>query len=275
MPGTTAMLHATGFCKEVWKPVVAELRSLGHRQSVVLWDQPGHGHTRLREGNIDWWDAGHESFEVVGGRPRPVTGVGHSSGGAALAMAEISRPGTFEQLLLFEPIVFPPPYGPFESDLYHATLRRRDEFDSHRSAMKHLRTKPAFATWDERALSAYVEGGLERGENGHWRWRCRPQVEADYYRSAGMHRAWERLGEIEAPVVLVAGEHSDTHGLDFLEAQAARFRQAEVEVVPGLGHLFPMEDPAKTARVIDHHVRRLAGTARIGEDGSSQKGDHG
>ncbi len=247
--GTLALLHATGFCKEVWRPVVEDLRSLGVQHDIVLWDQPGHGESPRGPEPVDWWDAATAALTVVGGRPGPVIGVGHSSGGAALAMAEILEPGTFSGLLLFEPIVFPAPYGPYEEGLYSSTLQRRDEFESPTAAFEHFGSRGSFKSWDERALRAYIDGGLVESD-GRWRLRCEPLTEANYYRSAGLHEAWERLPEISTPVKVVAGELSETHQRPFLEAQARRFGNATWEVVPGLGHLFPMEEPSTTARII-------------------------
>ncbi|MBT8248986.1 MAG: alpha/beta hydrolase [Acidimicrobiia bacterium] len=247
--GTLALLHATGFCKEVWKPVVEDLRGMSVEHDIVLWDQPGHGESPPGPEPVDWWDSATASLAVVGGRGEPVIGIGHSSGGAALAMAEILQPGTFAALLLFEPIIFPPPYLPYEQGLYSATLARRSEFESQEDALEHLRDRGAFRSWDERALRAYVDGALV-DVDGRSHLRCAPATEASYYRSAGLHEAWERLGEISIPVRLVAGQHSDTHDVAFLGAQADRFSNASWNVVPDVGHLFPMENPLATARII-------------------------
>ena len=251
--GTIAMLHATGFCKEVWGPVAEELRAAGVSRSIVAWDQPGHGESPLGSDSVDWWAVGTDSLEVLGGRPEPILGVGHSSGGAGLVMAEITRPGTFDRLLMFEPIIPPPPHQPFEGEFVDMALRRRDEFASPADAEGKLAGRGAFAGWDERALAAYTKGGLVE-DGAVWRLRCRPEVESEYYRSAGLHQAWDRLGEVAIPVHLVAGEHSNTHTPEFLEHQAAQFPNSTTEILPGLGHLFPMQDPAATARIIAGHL---------------------
>lgn len=39
--------HANGFCKEVWNPVVAELRKLGNEDEILLIDQRNHGDSAL------------------------------------------------------------------------------------------------------------------------------------------------------------------------------------------------------------------------------------
>ncbi len=251
--GTLALLHATGFCKETWNPVVEDLRGMGVEHDIVLWDQPGHGESPPGPEPVDWWDSASASLAVLGGRGEPVIGIGHSSGGAALAMAEILQPGTFAALLLFEPIIFPPPYLPYEEGLYAATMARRNEFASRDDAFAHLSDRGAFRSWDKRALHAYVDGALV-DVNGRSYLRCAPAIEANYYRSAGLHEAWERLEEISVPVRLVAGQHSDTHDVAFLEAQAERFTNASWSVIPDVGHLFPMEDPSATAGIIADFV---------------------
>ena len=136
------LCHATGFCKEVWEPVVEELahllaegkgggdapmaaasRALDGAEIVAL-DFSGHGDTpaaRAESVALDWgqftaadvFEALHEAGVEAGGAgagagaSRPVLGVGHSMGGAAVALAELARPGTFSGALLLEPILFP------------------------------------------------------------------------------------------------------------------------------------------------------------------------
>ena len=255
--GTIAMLHATGFCKETWGPVVEELRELGVRHSVVVWDQPGHGETPLAGDEVDWWAGARETVEALGGRPGPIIGVGHSSGGAVVAMAEMLKPGLFQQMILLEPIIPPPPHEPMEGGLVEMTLKRRDRFDSPQAAADGWRGRGAFAGWEERALDAYVAGAL-RFDGEAWVLRCKPEIEAEYYRTAGLHEAWDRLGELDPPIHLVAAQNSNTHTVEFLAAQAAQIRVVTTEILPDVGHLFPMQDPALAAAIV---ARRIGETA--------------
>lgn len=240
-------VHANGFCKEVWWPVIEELGAPG----FVSIDQPGHGGSGSPAFPFDWWDFGRHALAVIDavGADRPV-GVGHSSGATTLAMAEILRPGTFERLVLVEPIAPPPPYARVEDHpLISGALRRRATFGSSDDAYDAYRGRGPFARWDDRALRAYVDHGFATTTDG-WTLRCAPEVEAEIYRGSGAHGAWDRFGEIACPVKVIAGEHSDTHHEEFARRQAKRFRYATLEVVPDATHFVPMERPDLVAAAI-------------------------
>jgi pimeloyl-ACP methyl ester carboxylesterase len=241
--------HATGFCKELWEPVV---RRAERPRQVVALDQRGHGGSGSAPGTCDWWDLGRDLLVVVDhlGAERPV-GLGHSSGGAALVMAELLRPGTFSALLLVEPIIFPPPYfRAVENPMSAAALRRRRAFSTPEAARDAFRARAAFRHWTDEALDIYVAHGLGR-RDGAWVLKCLPEVEAEFYRGATAHGAWERLGEVACPVLLVAGAHSDSHPEAFSQAMRHRFAGARLEVVEGAGHFVPMEQPGALARLLD------------------------
>ena len=250
------LLHATGMCKEVWLPLVDELRQLGVEAPVVAWDQAAHGDSERRDHAFDWWDLGRDAAAIVG--ERPAVGVGHSSGAAALVMAELLRPGTFQSLVLIEPIVFPPPYGPGDDlPLVAAARRRRHSFPTRDLARLNFASKPPFDSWNERVLDAYVDHGLaDRG--GRLVLKCDPEDEAEYYRTGGLHRAWDRLGELSVPVLIVAGEASDTHPAELVEAMAASIPRAEIAVIPDAGHFVPMERPGAVVELVSQF---LAGPA--------------
>ena len=240
------LVHATGFCKETWEPVVDELRALGVDRELLAVDQRGHGDSAKPAPPFDWWDLAHDLLDVVGGHPVPL-GVGHSSGAAALAMAELLAPGTFASLLLVEPIIFPPPYGRMEHNpMSVAALKRRDGFPSPEAAYENFHGRGPFAGWEDRALWAYVRGGL-RSQGAEWRLKCPPEVEAEFYRAATAHGAWDRLGEIATRVVVAGGAASDSHPREFLHAQGARFADGTVRVVEGASHFVPMEQAAVVA----------------------------
>ncbi|NOY57130.1 MAG: alpha/beta hydrolase [Actinobacteria bacterium] len=247
--GRLALAHATGFCKEVWAPVVTELRAAGEERSIIAWDAPGHGDAEpLSSFPVDWWDFARHGLEVISGITEPVVGVGHSMGGAALAMAELLAPGRFAGLVLIEPVIFPLAVGRRElSLLVQGALRRRDGFKSIDAAVEHYR-RP-FASWDRRALEAYVRGGLVE-RDGVWRLKCRPEVEAEVYRGGITHGAYLRLGELDLPVLVLAGERSAAFTADYIAEFTALIPNARFEILPNASHFAPMERPDLVAAQI-------------------------
>jgi pimeloyl-ACP methyl ester carboxylesterase len=242
MPGPhLVVVHATGFCKETWLPMLDGVLS---EHSFLAIDQRGHGDSAAPDPPFDWWDLGRDVLTAVAavGWEEPV-GIGHSSGAAALAMAEIMEPGTFRSLVLVEPIIFPGPFVRIEDNPMAETARRRRRtFGSASEAFASYAGRGPFAGWDDEALRAYVAHGF-RPEGDSWALKCHPDVEAEFYRSATVHGAWDRLGEIGCPVLLVAGAGSESHPGSFVEQQASRFPDVGVRTVPDATHFVPMEQP--------------------------------
>lgn len=242
-------VHATGFCKEVCAPVVADTRSHGVEFRALALDQRAHGDSGVPPRPFDWWDLGGDIGELVGAE-RPVIGVGHSSGGAALVLAELVRPGTFAAFVLVEPIILPPPYERYrDNPMSRGALRRRPGFTSRQAAFDKFMSKQAFSGWEERAMWAYVDGGT-REHDGGVVLKCTPESEAEFFAAATTHGAWDRLGEVRVPSVLIAGAESTTHQEPFVAELAGRFADARYEIVPGASHFVWMERPG----VIAAHV---------------------
>ena len=253
-----AFSHATGFCRDVWEPVIDEARLQGIAGPMVSWDHRAHGGSDKPPLPIDWWDTARDALAVLAGASQPVIGVGHSMGAAALLMAEILAPGTFAAIVAIVPIVFPPPYQPIDHHpLVQSALRRRPSFASHQEALSNFASKAVFSGWDARALEAYVNGGL-RSEGEEWVLACPPEYEAAFFAAAPLHGAWDRLGEITPPVRVVAGRDSDSHPADFAAAQASRLGNGTLEVVEGSGHFLPMEQPGRVAEIIGQAIESIS-----------------
>jgi pimeloyl-ACP methyl ester carboxylesterase len=240
-------VHATGFCKETWLPVVDRLPGI----TAILLDQRGHGASGTSEPPFDWWDLGNDIHEVLGDAADHPIGVGHSSGGAAMAMAEITRPGTFPALVLIEPIILPPPFVRGEDNpLTMQALRRRRDFESIDSAFESFRGRGPFAQWTNESLRLYVEHGTVETADGGRTLACPPEIEAEFYRAATAHGAWDRLGEIGCPVTVVVGEHSNSHPPGFATRLTEQFGDAELVTVPAATHFVPMEKPDAVAEAV-------------------------
>jgi len=243
---TVYFSHATSFCGAVWNPVRALLEDI----ETIAWDYPGHGKGRPLHPPIDWRVFGEHVLEIT--EPGGI-GVGHSMGAAALAMAQAADPTRFRALILIEPIVFPGPYAREGREAMAMKAQsRKPTFVSKEAAREHFRGRGAFADWVDNALDGFIECGLIG--TAAVRLACSPEVEADIYRAWRDHDTWDKLGSIDIPVLIMAGETSDTITPEFARKQAAQFPRAGVEIVPGTGHFLPMERPALVAE----RVRRLA-----------------
>jgi pimeloyl-ACP methyl ester carboxylesterase len=110
-------------------------------------------------------------------------------------------------------------------------------------------------------LIAYVEGGFEPvpaeegGDGQAIRLRCRREDEAAIYARGFSHHAFDRLPEVGCPVTLSCGEDTDSFGPDILETGAARLPHSRVEIIPGIGHFGPLQQP----EVVANSILRWAG----------------
>ena len=211
-------------------------------------DTRGHGASDRAEPPYEFARFGADVVAVLDPLDTSPVAVGHSSGGAALAIAQLLEPGLFSALVLIEPIIFPPPFERRWNPLVDVALRRRRSFPSRTVARERFAEGP-FRSWVPEALDAYVDHGFEE-VGDEWALRCAAEVEADVYHEGSNHDTWDRVEGLDVPVVIVAGEHSDLHHGAYLEALVAQFTGPELVIVPGAGHLVPMEDPDAVADII-------------------------
>lgn len=256
------LVHATGFCAEVLRPLAGEL---GPRYHCWALDLRAHGRSdRPGDGNFAWSGFATDVLAAVDhlGLDRPA-GFGHSCGGAALLLAEEARPGTFRSLYCFEPVVIPDHIelpAAEGNELSIGARRRRETFPSAEDAFVNFSSKPPFSDLDPDALRWYVEAGFEpvpadEGGDGYAiRLRCRREDEAEVYAHGASHGAFARLAEITCPVALACGEHTDAFGPRLLEADAARLQRSTVEVLPGIGHFGPLQRPAVVAASVQRSL---------------------
>lgn len=257
--------HATGLHGLVWQPLVARLAP-GYR--CVAHDTRGHGDSEPPgNGDFDWRGLARDVLGVVDtlGTDRPF-GLGHSSGGAALLLAEQARPGTFRGLYCYEPVIVPadPPLGRDpDSPLARAARRRRATFPSREAAYAHYVAKPPFAGVAPAALCAYVDHGFAQRNDGSVGLKCDPEHEARVNEMAAAHDCYCHLGSVACPVMLACGADTEAFGPGAVQAQAARLPRARTEVVAGLSHLGPLEDPDTVADSAAAFFEAVAGDACV------------
>lgn len=247
------LCHATGFHALVWRAVAAELPD---RHCLAL-DFRGFGDSTPPEGlDFDWHGFADDVLAVVDHYGlTDVQAVGHSKGGAALLLAEQARPGTFERLVCFEPIVMPAvtdrpegwPDG--ENPMAATARRRRDTFGSHDEVIERFAAKQPLGSLRRDVLEDYVRHGFAPTPDGQVRLKADKEHEARTYENGHLHGAFERLAEVGCPVLVCHGADGDMPSL-VAPAVADALPHGELRPFPDLGHFGPLEDPVAFAAVV-------------------------
>lgn len=238
------LAHATGFCGRVWGPVA---ETLGRRFHCVAIDFRAHGESTGPVGRPLVWSGMADDVvaAVTALSPnRAVSAVGHSMGGAALALAETARPGTIARAWTFEPILFerhPDGDQPQPSEISEGARRRRATFSSRAEVYERYTSRPPLSLLDERALRAYVDHGFEELPDGSVTLRCRPQDESSVfeYHHSGVR---DRLGDLTVPYLVAVGGDGGRPALAGRQAAAAN-PNLELVGYPDLSHFGPLQDP--------------------------------
>ncbi len=256
--GPTLLLsHATGFHGHVWQPMA---ECLADRFRCIALDFRGHGDAdRPLDGDAHWQGyvddvlATIDALPALGIEPARVA-VGHSMGGSALLVAEATRPGTFDALVVYEPIVHPPELHEFRrgeaSMIAVNARRRRAEFDSFAAAEANYLAKPPLSHFTPEAMRAYVRYGFVPTADGRVRLKCEPEHEARTFEANSSVAVWDQLDDVRCPVLVLGGSLTDPGPASAAEPLAARLANATFHRFDELGHLGPMQDAALVARIV-------------------------
>ncbi|MEO6198220.1 MAG: alpha/beta hydrolase, partial [Dehalococcoidia bacterium] len=197
--------------------------------------------------NYDWHRFAEDLqalLDHLGFRDIPL--VGHSMGAGVGLFVAGHNPGYFSRIVAIEPIVVP---GGIQADearrqeMAQGARRRRMVFGSREEMVEQYRSRPAFARWPEETLCLYAETGTFNREDGRVELKCSGDVEGEVFASSSTLNIWDVLPDINSPVLVIRGEH--TEGFLSMVAQqvSERVRNGRLVTIPDAGHLVPMERP--------------------------------
>ena len=250
--------HATGFCASAYRQM---LRALAPDFDIFALDMRGHGRTGLPADPqaLRSWDVyARDVAAFLDSQDRDGwTLAGHSMGGVTVCLAAQGR-SDVAALQLVEPVAPPglfaiaarTPVWPFYArrmPMVARAARRRAQWPSRAEAMASYERKALFRDWAPGVLADYLEDGLIDAGDGA-RLACAPAWEAATF-AAQANDLWGAVRRAPAPLSVLAAQDAST---TVWPPARARFRRsgAAVILVKGLGHLAPMQDPARAARFV-------------------------
>lgn len=256
--------HGNGLCALAYTPF---LQHLQHNYDLFLYDIQGHGDSDEGTQFLGWehnadllqgaWQAHAALYASV-----PSIAVGHSLGGVMTLLRAARNPGTFSRLCLLDPILISPKVillsrlgdklgYRVKLPLAEQARRRRNVWTSHAQAEAFFKRRGMFASWDEGALRAYVQHGLQ-AFGDQFKLKCPPWLEAEIFNSLP-HSLWSAAKRLNTPCTILYGQNTSAD----LRAQyqLAHRKNTHITLAPIAGsHFFVQEHPKETATAVTEHL---------------------
>lgn len=227
-------LHYWGGSSRTWSEVI---QLLADDFRCVAYDQRGWGASEAPPSGYGIADLADDAEALV--RARGLTRytlVGHSMGGKVAQLLASRRPAGLEALVLVAPA---PPVPPPMPEEQRAGMARA--YTDRQSVAATLRQVLTARPLPEHLHERVIEDSL----------RGAPQAKAAWPEAAILEDISAHLAGIAAPTLVLAGEHDRVEPAALLEREVAgRIRGAQLRVVPGAGHLSPLEAPGELAAAI-------------------------
>ncbi|KAL4177209.1 hypothetical protein KRP22_002143 [Phytophthora ramorum] len=285
---TLLFAHGGGFCKEVWEPIIRRLKdsSLLHgavNTQFVNFDFKYHGSNRDESvapqldlsnpaaprvhhpaADMTAWTSAEVLHQARALKSKsldtPLIGIGHSMGASAMWNTEVQYPGTFDGLILLEPV-----YGNLNSDvvtnfLVSLTLQRESSWPSRAAAEDHLRKLKNFAAWDREALDAYMKGALvEDKSTGDTVLACSPSIEASLYCHKLLFFNDQQLAQPQCKIFFHSGGRTKMFLPKVFQELSTKWPHIYSlwEPVPDASHAFVMEKPDQVAQNVIDSLQEL------------------
>ena len=213
-------LHYYGGSSRTWAKVIAALPKPQH---TIALDHRG-------------WGAADAEGVIEALNLKQYVLVGHSMGGKVAQLMASRRPKGLVGLVLVAPAPPPPLVVPPE-------MREM-------MAGAYL-TRESIGTAIDQMLAAKVLSPEDREQVIEDSLRGAPQAKAAWPRSTSLEDITRNVADIEVPTMVISGELDRVDSVDTLKTELlSRIPHATLHVVPGTGHLSPLESPQELARVI-------------------------
>lgn len=231
-------LHYWGGSSRTWDGVVGHLSTPCR---TVATDHRGWGDSDAPERGYTIADLANDAQEVIEtlGLRRYIL-VGHSMGGKVAQLLASRRPAGLQGLVLVAPS--PPSPMALPEEQRAAMAAAYDSRESIEWVLDNVLTaNPLTPACREQVIADSLRGA--------------PQAKAAWPRTAMLEDITDDVRSINVPVLVIAGELDKVDRVETLQKELLpRIAGARLQVLPGIGHLSPLEAPEAVAAAIEKFV---------------------
>ncbi|WOH36839.1 alpha/beta hydrolase [Thalassotalea fonticola] len=251
-------VHANGFPAGSYRTFLEEFSP---HYKIIAHDKFGHNHNYPSHNN--WQHLVTELVEFIKKQDSKVICVGHSFGGVISFIAACQHPELFQGLIMLDP----PVYTGRLSWLLHLAKKtplidkvspagkaksRQRHWPIETNLVTNFGRKKLFQDFDSRCLQDYVDSAVTN-RNKRFELIFSPEVEADIFRHLPSNLL-KFKNKLTVPAALIYGEKTDVLPIRYFE-RFAKLNQIELTMMPDGGHMFPLEQPEKTAELIGKLIK--------------------
>ncbi len=230
-----ALLHGAGGNHLSWPNQLRRLS--GYR--VYTPDLPGHGKSKGR-GMQEIASYGEATAAWIRGLSLPqIFLAGHSMGGAVALWLALTHPELVRALIL---------------------ISTGAKLPVNLSLIEELATQVGFPTAVDKitswSFSSKIEPALIENVKNQML-RTRPSVLAGDFKACDRFNLSDQLKEIQVQTLVLVGNEDRMTPEHIAEGLAEGIPNAELKVIPGGGHMLPLEQPEEVARVVRGFLERV------------------
>ncbi|WP_250480962.1 alpha/beta fold hydrolase [Caballeronia sp. GAOx1] len=240
-------LHYYGGSSRTWNKVV---QALPERYRIVATDHRGWGSSDAPAHGYGIEDLANDAEGVIEalGLKRFVL-VGHSMGGKVAQLIASRRPEGLEGLVLVAPS---PPSPLLLSEEERATLS--GAYQSRESVEFVIDNVLTARPLDAACREQVIQDSL----------KAAPQAKAAWPEIAMREDISAAVASIVVPTIVISGERDQVDRVATLQAELLpRIPHAAMHILPGIGHLSPLEAPAEVAQRIASFVAAIEGKSVV------------
>lgn len=252
---TLVMVHGLRGTHHGLEPIIEHLPG----RQVVVPDLPGFGDSEPmpdRRHDVDGY--ARVITTLIQQFETPVVLLGHSFGSLVAARAAAGSPWLVRRLVLVNPIATPALEGPsvWLSELasrYYSLGKVLPERAGHAllsNKLVVLAASRAMTRSKDRQLRRFVDGNHLR----HFSRFHSPALVTETFEASVSHTVGDYADRLRMPTLLIAGDSDEIAPLPGQRALAEQLPDAELVVLPDVGHLVHYETPAAAAAAIERFL---------------------
>lgn len=251
MKSTIQFAHANGFPAKTYNEFFKYFEAFNLKYVPII----GHGKFGITP---NWKPLGQELISNIKEHNQtPVTGIGHSMGGAALMYAAYWQPKLFDKIIFLDPPLFPinkiigmklmrflgmlDKVGPSGR-----AKTRKTHFESYDAAYQYFKPKKLFQNFHPNCFDDYVKHGLIPNKENGVELAFKASIEYQVFRTMA-----HIPGKItfSMPSYFIYSEAYSVLQKQDIDSLKRKFVNTTFIPFDG-GHLFPFEKPKETAELI-------------------------